>query len=159
MIRKRNRLWKRFKRSNDPVHYHQNKKIRNAVVSLNRKNILAYHNRIEDQLINNSNPKLFWKSIKNIISHKSDFGIPPIKHADIYINDDKEKCELFNKYFADQCRLEDIVHNHSLPDFHVLTDTTLDIPVVTKSQILNILRKLQSNEATGPDGIGNFIIL
>ena len=48
LIRKRNRLWKRFKRSNDPVHYQQYKKIRNAVVSLNRKNILAYHNRIED---------------------------------------------------------------------------------------------------------------
>ena len=101
---------------------------------------------------------MFWKSIKNIISHKSDFGIPPIKHDDIYITDDKEKCELFNKYFADQCRLEDRVHNHSLPDFHVLTDTTLDIPVVTESQILNILRKLQSNKATGPDGIGNFIL-
>ena len=90
LIRKRNRLRKRFKRSNDPVHYQQYKKIRNAVVSLNRKNILAYHNSIEDQLINNSNPKLFWKSIKNIISHKSDFGIPPIKHDDNYITDDKE---------------------------------------------------------------------
>ena len=48
--------------------------------------------------------------------------------------------------------------NHSLPVFVSLTDHQLDIPKFSPQQILDILNQLQSNKATGPDGIGNFIL-
>ena len=48
--------------------------------------------------------------------------------------------------------------NHSLSAFVALTDHQLDIPQFWPQQILDILNQLQSNKATGPDGIGNFIL-
>ena len=110
------------------------------------------------KLSSSSNPKIFWKSVKGILSSKSSFMIPPLSHNGDFINNDNEKVELFNNYFAEQCKLSVGSVNHSLPVFVSLTDHQLDIPQFSPQQILDILNQLQSNKATGPDGIGNFIL-
>ena len=98
LIRKRNRLWKRFKKSGRATHYEHYKEVRNAAVLLNRNNIREYHSKIEVELNNSSDPKLFWKTIKKILPSKSSSSIPPIKHNDTFVSNDQHKAELFNNY-------------------------------------------------------------
>ena len=50
LIRKRNRLCRRFKQSRNPCHYQVYKKIRNAVVSPNRKCMSDYANSVDNNL-------------------------------------------------------------------------------------------------------------
>ena len=65
---------------------------------------------------------------------------------------------MFNDYFAEQCRLPIHAEYHLLPEFSLLTDSTLDLFTLNEWNILEILKHLPSNKATGPDGIGNFIL-
>ena len=64
LIRKRNRLWRRFKRTGNPAHYQTYKKVRNKAVTLNRKIIIKYHEDLEIELCNSSNPKKWWRIVK-----------------------------------------------------------------------------------------------
>ena len=63
LIRKRNRLWKRFKRTENPADYQAYKKVRNAAVSLNRSNIKQYHANIELQMSNSCSSKVSWQNV------------------------------------------------------------------------------------------------
>ena len=78
LIRKRNRLWKRYKKTGKEAHYQTYKRVCNAAVILNRQNIKQYHRHIDTQLSVSTDPKLWWHSVKNIISAKAAQYIPPI---------------------------------------------------------------------------------
>ena len=78
LIRKRNRLRKRFKHTENPADYQAYKKVRNAAVSLNRNNIKQYHANIELQMSNSCSSKVWWQNVKKIISTKHSHSIPPI---------------------------------------------------------------------------------
>ena len=65
---------------------------------------------------------------------------------------------MFNDYFAEQCRLPIHAEYHLLPEFSLLADSTLDLFTLNEWNILEILKHLPSNKATGPDDIGNFIL-
>ena len=56
------------------------KRVRNEAVLLNLRNILDYYSKVEVKLSSNSNPKMFWKSVKGVLSFKSSFIIPPLSH-------------------------------------------------------------------------------
>ena len=158
LIRKRDRLWKRYKRTGNPAHYQIYKTVRNSAVALNRSNIKQYHDKLNNVLSLSTNPKLWWHSIKNIISTKPSHTIPPINHNDVFINSDAEKATLFNKYFVDQCKLPIGADTHDLPPLVKLTESCLEIPSLRETDILDILKELPSGKATGPDGIGNYIL-
>ena len=158
LIRKRNRLWKRFKHTENPADYQAYKKVRNAAVSLNRNNIKQYHANIELQMSNSCSSKVWWQNVKKIISTKHSHSIPPIQKNNILVNNDTEKATVFNEYFIEQCKLPPGADNHTLPLFTPQAENVLDIPHLRDGDILNILKSLPCGKATGPDGIGNRIL-
>ena len=158
LIRKRNRLWRRFKKTGNPNHFHIYKMVRNAALSLNRRNIKSYYEKLEMQLSKSSNPKVWWKKFKTVISSKDSHSIPPINNNGVLFDKDQQKATLFNEYFAAQCQVHGRGRNHQLPPFRLLTTATLGLPQLSEANILQILKDLPTNKATGPDGIGNYII-
>ena len=68
-----------------------------------------------------------------------------------------ESCN-FNQYFTSQCTQPPGAENHPLPPFEYetharLSDMSFSIPEVKK-----ILKSLNVNKATGPDGIRNVLL-
>ena len=50
-------------------------------------------------------PKLYWSVLETFLNNKKMPCIPPIYHKNSYINDFKEKAQIFNDFFAKQCTL------------------------------------------------------
>ena len=48
--------------------------------------------------------KTFWTAYKRLANKKRNTNIPPILENGSYITCFKEKADLFNSYFADQCK-------------------------------------------------------
>ena len=70
---------------------------------------------------------------------------------------DQQKATLFNEFLA-SCQVHGRQRNHHLPPFRLLTTATLGLPQLSEANILQILKDLPNNKATGPEGIGNYII-
>ena len=77
--------------------------------------------------------------------------IPPILDKDTFIISCKDKAELFNEFFSNQCTL--IINDSIIPDFQYITDTRIDSVVVKKEDILSLVRNSNPNKATGYDEI------
>ena len=55
-----------------------------------------------------SGGKIFWNSYKRLINKKKNTNIPPIQDDGCFNSDFQKKSEIFNAYFAKQCRPFDI---------------------------------------------------
>ena len=90
-----------------------------------------------------------------IKSNKGCSNIPPLQNIiqdegleEIVYGDD-EKCELLNKYFSFISSLEDA--NVPLPDIELKTDNFLRDIVITTEEIVDIIKIINPNKASGPD--------
>ena len=73
-----------------------------------------YFNKISKKLCNPlSSTKCYWSMLKPVLNGKNEPCIPPIFHNNNYITDFKEKSEVFNSFFANQCSV--IPNNSILP--------------------------------------------
>ena len=95
--------------------------------------------------------KHFWTAYKKIINKKVNTNISPIIENGVYIPNCKQKADIFNQYFANQCTIND--NGSVLPNSISKTDASLSHVSVTKSQIVNIINNFNSNKAHGCDGI------
>ena len=101
---------------------------------------------------NHSRPKSYWSLLKIFLIGKKIPCIPPLFHCNKYITDFKEKCELFNSFFATQCSVIDT--NSTIPTNIVsLTDNSLNDIIIESSDILKVLMNLDPNKSHGPDMI------
>ena len=112
-------------------------------------------------LENSSNPKTYWKIMKMFIkSNKGSNCIPPLRN---YINDenfddivygDEDKCNLLDKYFSLISKLEE--KNVPLPDIDMKTNNVIyEVFVTIYSEIVDILKIIDPNKASGPDKISH----
>ena len=67
------------------------------------------------------------------------------------ILDFQQKSNIFNDYFANQCKLN--YTNSTLPPITMKTEAILSTIRPTKQKISEIIRGLNSNKAHGHDGI------
>ena len=158
LLCKRHRLWKRFRQSGSAHHYQIYKKVWNAIVTLNRKNIRAYASNIDLHLGECVDPKGWWSNIKTLLSSKGHQSIPPLLHEGHVVTSDRDKAEIFNHYFSEQCHLPVIANTILLPSFTHKTTSRLASLSFTCEEVENVLNCLSNNKATGPDGIGNLIL-
>ena len=109
MIRQKNRIHRKAKHFNNPMHWNKFRKIRNEVTSLVRNAKEKYNNDLIKKITNmNSSCKNWWNIVKQISGIKgSDMSIPPILHNDNLIFDDIERANLFNIYFSKQSEIDD----------------------------------------------------
>jgi hypothetical protein len=66
---------------------------------------------------------------------------------------DDEKCDLLNEYFSFISSLEDA--NVPLPDIELKTDNFLQDIVITTEEIIDIIKIIIPNMASGPDIISH----
>ena len=92
--------------------------------------------------------KCYWSLLKTLLNDKKISCIPPIFHSNKYIIDFKEKSEIFNAFFAEQCSL---IPNKSvlLSQLTLLTENSLSKCSFSKKDIVQIIRNLDSNKAHG----------
>ena len=102
--------------------------------------------------VNKINPKCYWSILKSFLSNKKIPCIPPLIHNNQFVVDFKEKSELFNSFFAEQCT--QIESGSNLPSQILCrTNESLNIINFTEDDILSVIRKLDPNEAHAHDEI------
>ena len=98
----------------------------------------------------NISSKTYWPILKCFLTGENVPCILPIFHESRFIIDFREKAELLNSFFSDQCSL---VRNSSvLPtDFELFTDKSLSNITFTGNDIGGIISSLDPNKAHGHD--------
>ena len=98
----------------------------------------------------NISSKTYWSILKYFLTDKKVPCIPPIFHENRFITDFREKAELFNSFFANQCSL--IRNSSVLPtDYEFFTDKSLSNITFTDNDIGKITSSLDPNKAHGHD--------
>lgn len=159
LIRKKNRLWRRFKKTQKPEHLNIYRNVRNQTVREITKAKNRYYNSIIPTLQNpDLNPKKWWSLTKSLLNNKTQTAIPPLFEQSSVVTDAAQKAEIFNVFFAQNSRLPPHAANHPLPAFEYLTNQRLDNLSITSDEVNKVLASLNVSKATGPDTIGNFLL-
>ena len=134
MMRKRKRLYDKYKRSNNIVDFENFKQIRNRVTNEIRKSKHKQTDNLAQTLANNtSEPKDWWKTLKQFIKPDHCSSFPPlIKNEDIY-SEDMDKANLLNQLFAEQTHLDET--NSTLPPDIPLPPQSLDLISTTPQEV------------------------
>ena len=122
----------------------------NASIKVARE---KYHHNTVNKLINTQkNSKVNWSLSKIFLNNKKMPITPPLFNEKFFINDFKEKAELFSIFFSKQCSL--IPNNSSLSaDINYITDKRQFTVTFSAKDIGKIIQNLHSNKAHGHDNI------
>ncbi len=107
------------------------------------------------------NKPSYWKVLRHVLKTSGTRNcIPPLKEN---INDEKpsifsdaEIADKLNQYFESISTLQD--QYAQLPEFKERTDETFDMICITKNEISDIIKSLQTNKASGPDKISHKLL-
>ena len=112
-----------------------------------------YYARIVNRLSNaQKNIKTYWSLLKIFLNNKKIPLIPPLFHENHFITDFKEKAELFNFFFSNQCSLlKNCSKRPTNPRY--VTDKRLRTINFTADNIEKIIVSLNSNKVHGHDNI------
>ena len=153
-IQKRNKAYKKAKRTNLGRHWEKFRMMRNKAAQIILDAKISSNEKLEKQ-INEScetNDRLWWKLVKQILNKNgSSRRIPPLIEDDKTVTEDREKAEVFNKYFADQSNID----TTGAPplDTNFTKDNPLERITVSFLDVEKVLLNLKINTASGPDGI------
>ena len=119
----------------------------------NLQNYLDQLKKVPKKLSDPSNSsKFYWSLLKTLLNGKNIPCIPPIFHNNKYIVDFKEKSEIFNTFFAEQCFIipyKSVLLSQST----LVTENSLANCHFSKKCIPRIMRNPVSNMAHGHDMI------
>ena len=94
--------------------------------------------------------KTYWSILKTFLNNKKIHCIPSLFHENKLITDFKEKAELFNHFFVNQCSL--LSNNSVLPtNLPQLTNKRLDSIQFSSSDIAKTISHLDPNKAHSHD--------
>mgnify|MGYP002259906745 FL=1 len=172
LIRQRNRAWNRFKRltcqprpytflifTKIERFYQLYKKKRNLTSNAIKTSVRSYFEKLRSELDSKDiNPKKWWSLSKSILGNKLHQSIPPLVDNGKIISSNIEKCETFNTYFANQCKLPHQDNPLPLPTFFYRTDARLNMFQIDAAQVHKVLLSLKTSSACGPDNIGNILL-
>ena len=140
-------MGKKGKNINDLTEVREVQNITNKLIIEAKK---SYYVRLGHKL---SDPQTdqnhFWNAFKTITNKKKYTNIPPIIENNVYISNFFEKANIFNDYFADQCKVLD--NGSTLPHMIYKTNASIYNIDITQNQIVNIINKMNSNKAGGND--------
>lgn len=133
---------------------------RNSYVNELKKIEEEFENRLLADLAVNceQNPKKWWCVSRCIFQRKNEC-CPSLQLLvnDEVIDDDKGKAECFNKHFLEASNLDD--SSALLPsEMQYLTRVSLSSCVVTETDVIAALRRLNPNKAYGCDGKSPIIL-
>ena len=103
LIRKRKRLFRKAKTTDDLVKWRKFHRCRNDVINQIRVSKQSYIDKITEKLKSDKlTSKDWWKTLKYFISPNKTSGIPSIQYNNSIITDEIEKANLLNNYFREQ---------------------------------------------------------
>ena len=157
-IRKRKRLYRRVKTTNNPDIWNKFRRQRNKTISLIRLSKQNHIDKLKAKLKSeNLTSKDWWSTIKYFISSEKVSNILPLKSNNNMIFDAIEKANLLNDFFTAQTVIND--QNVDVPD---VTDRNViserSIIVLTTDEVKSVLKSLPVGKASGPDGISNRVL-
>ena len=99
-----------------------------------------------------TSPKTYRSVLKSFHNNKKMPCVPPIFYENRFATNSKEKAELFNSFFANQCSIID--NGREIPSFlHPKTDESLSNTTFTEKGIEKVVQSLDPNKAPGHDMI------
>ena len=107
----------------------------------------SYHKRVSEKLSSvSTSSKCYSSALKRMLNEKENPVIPPLFHNNNFISNFKEKSELFNEHFSEQCSL--IQNKSAIPSvFTPRTHNLLSSLQFTADDIKSIINKLDPNKA------------
>ena len=106
-----------------------------------------YYSKLSQKLSNKAtSSKAYWSILKTFLNDKKIPCIPPVFHNNKFVIDFKEKAELFNTFFAEQCSLPK--NSSELPNSLLfLTEKRLSNVQISNENIIKIINNLDPNKA------------
>ena len=101
--------------------------------------------------------KAYWSILKAFLINKKIPCIPPLFRNNKFISNFRDKAELFNNFFAQQYTLIDKSSEISLT-LNTKTTKMLSSILVTRTDIVKIIKNLDPNKAHGHDIISTQMI-
>jgi hypothetical protein len=158
-IRRRNRLYNRLKRTRRPDHeeaWKHSAKEANFIMNQAKK---AHKEKIKNLLMNtNTGEKKYWMIAKQVYGNKKSMSIPALVVDNKSISTSSDKAKHFTTYFAAQQTLPPLPFNHALPPILFLTNQRLHSIQTNETEVLKILKSLDTGKANGPDGVSNKLL-
>jgi hypothetical protein len=157
IFRERDRLHKLKNRTKNPRHIDYYKSKRNEATAALRDAKRNYYIKMSERIMDpKTSSKNYWKLVKNCLGNKQSSSIPSMMENDLLIDEDTDKAELLNNYFAAQAQTP--ISNTPLPPFSYLTESRLSDINITPHSVKQVLLSLDISKATGPDNISNKIL-
>ncbi|MCG7877682.1 MAG: reverse transcriptase domain-containing protein [Candidatus Thiodiazotropha endolucinida] len=156
-MRKRNRLFRKYKHDHRIDTYSRFKQTRNEVIKLIRKSKQNYITSLANKLkTGNLSVQDYWKTLKTFIKPTQTSSIPPLLKDNVFISEDSEKANLLNSYFVEQTLIDD--QSATLPCSINRDIPTLNTVQITPKQVEDTLKSLKLGKASGPDNVNNRIL-
>lgn len=151
LIRKRKRLYRKAKKTNGQLIWHEFRKPRNSVTNEIRKSKQNYFNKLTEELNREKiNSKSFWKISKQLLKlDLSSSSVPPLQVNGEILEIDLDKATALNDYFASQSTVDDT--NRTLPPVNPINYHTLDSIAISDQDIKDVLQSLDVSKSCGPD--------
>ena len=159
MLNRKNRLFKNYKSQ----RYKEEDKVRlevfriecqKAVETAKSSYITNMGNKVNDP---GTYQKSYWKIITRVMNKCRAPKIPPLLINNRFILDCREKANHFNDFFSQQCK--PISNSSVLPNFNFLTNKRIAHITIGNDEISALIRNINSNKATGSDGISGQMLL
>lgn len=157
-IKLRDRLRKKFYKTNRDADHIKFKQQRNKVNNMKKFAKENYINNIEDTVLNKDSGnscKTFWQVMGRFMGKKgTSVIIPPLEKQDnTYAFTDEDKANELNDFFSSVSTINDT--NIELPYFDKRSRSEITAFRINQSEVQDTLKILKINKATGPDGISN----
>ena len=151
MLRKKNRLLTRARKTNDwtPYKFHQ-KECRRQMRSAERNFV---NNTLEEGLRQNNN-KPFWQYIK--ARRQDNTGVAPLKENGQLHSDNKSKARILLNQFKSVFTHD--TPNASLPPVNNRCSEDISPITISADGVCKLLQDLKPNKAPGPDQIPNLVL-
>ena len=143
LMRKRNRFYRKYKKSKTVQNYSKLKKIRNDVTSLLREYKQDYTESLANKLkSSNLSSRDYWNTLKSFIKPtQSSPEIPPLHQNGCYVSDSTDKVNLLNEYFVQQTSLDE--RSATIPAIVNIIGPTLTNINFTSLEGKSVLESLQ----------------
>jgi hypothetical protein len=142
LISRKAAIWRIYRSNSNPTTKLKYVKIANEC----RLAILNFDKEREERILKANNLGAFYNFVNGKLSSRS--GIAPLEtHHGHLATSDLEKAEILNNYFESAFTTD----NGLVPIFPMRTTHSLDDVEINPIIVRNIIRKLKSNSAAGPD--------
>ena len=152
MKRKLMRVYKKAKKNKTSLHWGKYKLLHKEYLSEIENAIAKYRNSLNESLSSNRNNKKWWQTVKSIIGKGNDDTYPPLQtNENEIITDSRQKANAFNKQFLLNSNLD--TSDAKLPNITADNIDHLDEIKITPEEVHDYIKHLDSNKASGVDGI------